>query len=44
MVTATVLVIIFSPLFYVIIVDKVSAKYRKRKAAEKTATNPPGDQ
>src|SRR5512136_471879 len=44
MISATVLVIIFSPLFYVLIVEKISTKYKKRKAAETAGVNPPGDQ
>jgi HAE1 family hydrophobic/amphiphilic exporter-1 len=43
MVTATVLVIIFSPLFFVL-VEKVFGKNIKRNAAETAGMNPPGDQ
>ncbi len=43
MVTATLLVIIFSPLFYVLI-EKVFGKRSKRVAAETSDPNPPGDQ
>jgi hydrophobe/amphiphile efflux-1 (HAE1) family protein len=43
MVTATFLVIIFSPLFYVLI-EKLFGKHRKREAAETAGVNPPGDQ
>jgi multidrug efflux pump subunit AcrB len=43
MVTATFLVIIFSPLFFVL-VEKVFYKDNKRKAAEAADVNPPGDQ
>jgi len=43
MVTATVLVIIFSPLFFVLI-EKVFGKDKKLKAAETADKNPSGDQ
>ncbi|PKN60574.1 MAG: hydrophobe/amphiphile efflux-1 family RND transporter [Deltaproteobacteria bacterium HGW-Deltaproteobacteria-11] len=43
MVTATFLVIIFSPLFFVLI-EKIFGKNKKREAAETTDVNPPGDQ
>jgi hydrophobe/amphiphile efflux-1 (HAE1) family protein len=43
MVTATVLVIIFSPLFFVLI-ETVFGKNKKRNAAETAGVNPPGDQ
>jgi HAE1 family hydrophobic/amphiphilic exporter-1 len=43
MVTATVLVIIFAPLFYVL-VEKLFGKDKKSAAAETTDVNPPGDQ
>jgi HAE1 family hydrophobic/amphiphilic exporter-1 len=43
MVTATVLVVVFAPLFYVLI-EKVFGKQRKREAAKSAETNPSGDQ
>ena len=43
MVTATVLVVIFSPLFYVLI-EKVFGRKGKREAAKTDETNPSGDQ
>ena len=43
MVTATVLVVIFAPLFYVLI-EKFFGKHGKREAAQKTDINPSGDQ
>jgi HAE1 family hydrophobic/amphiphilic exporter-1 len=43
MVTATVLVVIFSPLFYVLI-EKVFGRKGKREAAKIDETNPSGDQ
>jgi hydrophobe/amphiphile efflux-1 (HAE1) family protein len=43
MVTATFLVIVFSPLFFVLI-EKFFGKNRKREAAETADMNPPGDQ
>ncbi|MFH1079229.1 MAG: efflux RND transporter permease subunit [Pseudomonadota bacterium] len=43
MVTATLLVIIFSPLFFVLI-EKVFSTNKKREAAETADVNPPGDQ
>jgi len=43
MVTATVLVVIFAPLFYVLI-EKLFGKQRKREAAKTVETNPSGDQ
>jgi len=43
MVTATVLVVIFAPLFYVLI-EKLFGKNKKREAAETADVNPPGDQ
>jgi hydrophobe/amphiphile efflux-1 (HAE1) family protein len=43
MVTATVLVVIFAPLFYVLI-EKLFGKRRKREAAKTAETNPSGDQ
>jgi len=43
MVTATVLVVIFSPLFYVLI-EKVFGRKGKRKAAKTAETHPSGDQ
>jgi len=43
MVTATVLVVIFAPLFYVLI-EKLFGKRGKREAAQKTDVNPSGDQ
>jgi HAE1 family hydrophobic/amphiphilic exporter-1 len=42
MVTATVLVIIFSPLFFVVI-ETVFGKNKKRNTAEAADLNPPGD-
>jgi HAE1 family hydrophobic/amphiphilic exporter-1 len=42
MVTATVLVVIFAPLFYVLI-EKVFGKQRKREATKAAETNPSGD-
>jgi len=42
MVTATVLVVIFSPLFYVLI-EKLFGKRKKRQAAENAEANPSGD-
>jgi len=42
MVTATVLVVIFAPLFYVLI-EKLFGKQRKREAAKTAETNPSGD-
>jgi hypothetical protein len=39
MVTATVLVIIFSPLFYVLIVENFSRRYKKRQAAVTAGTD-----
>jgi hydrophobe/amphiphile efflux-1 (HAE1) family protein len=43
MVTATVLVVIFSPLFYVLI-EKIFGRKEKRKAAKTAETHPSGDQ
>ena len=43
MVTATVLVVVFSPLFYVLI-EKLFGKQSKRRAADAAETNPSGDQ
>jgi HAE1 family hydrophobic/amphiphilic exporter-1 len=42
MVTATFLVIIFAPLFYVL-VERLFGKNKKRTAAETVGVNPPGD-
>jgi len=42
MVTATVLVVVFSPLFYVLI-EKLFGKQRKREEAKIAETNPSGD-
>ena len=42
MVTATFLVIIFAPLFYVL-VERLFGKNKKRAAAETVGVNPPGD-
>ena len=42
MVTATVLVVIFAPLFYVLI-EKISIRRRERKLAGTTGSNPSGD-
>jgi len=43
MVTATVLVVVFAPLFYVLI-EKLFGKRRKREATKTAETNPSGDQ
>ncbi len=43
MVTATVLVVVFAPLFYVLI-EKLFGKQRKREAAQSAETNPSRDQ
>ncbi|MDH4266132.1 MAG: efflux RND transporter permease subunit, partial [Deltaproteobacteria bacterium] len=42
MVTATVLVVIFAPLFYVLI-EKIFGRHRMRKAAKRAETNTSGD-
>jgi HAE1 family hydrophobic/amphiphilic exporter-1 len=42
MVTATVLVVIFAPFFYVVI-EKLFGKRRKREAAKTNDANPSGD-
>jgi len=42
MVTATVLAVVFAPLFYVLI-EKLFGKHRKRDAAKTNDANPPED-
>jgi HAE1 family hydrophobic/amphiphilic exporter-1 len=43
MVTATVLVVVFSPLFYVLI-EKLFGKQISRRAADAAGTDPSGDE
>lgn len=43
MITGTLLVVLFAPLFYVLI-EKIFGKQKKREAAKNADLNPSGDQ